>query len=193
LKNRVLEEFNFKEKTILVGVCGGISAYKSVDLVSQIKKTGAKVFVSCTPNALRFVSKYSLEIISSNQVLTDQYESLSKSGIDHIDLARTADLILISSATANSISKLANGISDNILLDICLASQAPVLIAPAMNTNMWKHPIIQENVSKLKNLLSYKFIDPEEGDLACGTCGIGRLASLETILQEVHLCLQDRP
>lgn len=177
-----MSENSLEGKTIVLGISAGISAYKSVDLLSLIKKQGAKVHVICTPKSLNFVSKYSLEIISSNKVYCDQYESFTESGIDHIDLAKIADAILISSATANTISKLANGISDNLLLDICLASKAPVLVAPAMNTNMWLHPIIQENVLKLKDILGYKFIEPEEGELACGTCGIGRLASLETIV-----------
>lgn len=175
-----------RSRRIILGISGGIAAYKTVDLISSLRKLGADVHVVCTENALRFVSKLSLETISNNKVHTRQFEDEDqKSGfhnIDHIELADNADLILIAPATANTVGKLAAGISDNLLLDLCLASKAPVMLAPAMNTNMWKHAIVQENLEKLQTKLGYEIIDPDFGELACGHVGEGRLAELDTIV-----------
>lgn len=177
-----------KNKNIVLGVSGGIAAYKTVELVSQLVKLGANVNVICTPNALNFVSTLSLEAMSKNKVYSQQYildEAQGNSSIEHISLADSADLILLAPATANLIGKLASGVSDNLLTDTCLASRAPIIIAPAMNTNMWNHKKVQENIKYLKSELNYQFIEPEFGELACGHVGLGRLAELETITSKV--------
>lgn len=171
-------------KTIILGISGGIAAYKTVDLVSQLKKLGADVHVICTENALRFVSKLSLETMSANPVHDEQYSETSPY-IDHIVLADKADLILLAPTTANIIGKLASGISDTLLTDFCLASKAPVIMAPAMNTNMWEHKIVQKNISVLCDELNYQLIEPDSGELACGHVGPGRLAELDKIINKV--------
>lgn len=163
---------------------GGIAAYRTVDLVSQLKKMACDVHVVCSENALKFVSKLSLQTISGNKVYTKQFDEENPE-IDHINLADEADLVLIAPATANTIAKLANGLSDSLLADICLATKAPVMIAPAMNTNMWEHKTVQKNLEFLVNELNYQVIDPDEGELACGHVGLGRLADLDKILLQV--------
>jgi len=173
---------------IILAVSAGIAAYKTVELVSQLKKQGAQVNVVLTAKAEKFVSPLSLEVISENQVLSGSQKW--GADIQHIELAKKADLILIAPATANTIAKLANGISDEILFDTVLASNAPKIIAPAMNTNMWQNPIVQENLNKLKDQ-GYIVIDPEEGMLACKTYGLGRLASLENIINQVASFAQE--
>lgn len=170
-------------KTIVVGISGGIAAYKSVQLVSDLKKLGAIVHVVMTKNSAQFVSPLSLEVISENKVcghepLTSQQE------INHIKLAEIADLILIAPATANCMAKLASGMSDEMIYDTVLATKAPVVIAPAMNTNMWQHPLTQENYRKLK-AIGYNFVDPAVGELACKTVGQGRLAEFEELINKV--------
>ena len=170
-------------KTIILGISGGIAAYKSVQLVSDLKKLGATVHVLMTRNSAQFVSPLSLEVISENKVFG--HEPLkSQQEIDHIKLAEQADLILIAPATANCLAKLANGISDEMLYDTVLATKAPVLVAPAMNTNMWQNALTQENYRKLK-AINYHFVDPAVGELACKTYGPGRLAEFEEIINKV--------
>lgn len=178
---RVIHIVKLKGKTIILAITGGIAAYKTVQLVSDLKKLGANLHVVMSQNAAKFVAPLSLEVMSENKVIGGQS---SEGEIDHIKLADKADLVLIAPATANCMAKLATGISDEIIYDLVLASRAPILIAPAMNTNMWQHEITQQNYRKLKSL-GYHFIDPEHGELACKHIGQGRLAEFDSIINAV--------
>jgi phosphopantothenoylcysteine decarboxylase / phosphopantothenate---cysteine ligase len=173
-------------KTIIIGVCGGIAAYKAPDLVSGLRKLGAEVHVLLTENAKNFVSALSLEVMSGNKVLSSNWDSSASEpgSIPHIKYAQIADLILVAPATANAIAKMTMGLSDEILFDTILATQAPILVAPAMNTNMWTHPTVRRNLEVMISM-GYEIIEPDSGDLACGTHGLGRLAEIETIIKRV--------
>lgn len=178
----------FSGKNIVLGVSGGIAAYKTVDLVSQIKKLGAEVNVVLTENAKQFVAPLSLEVMSKNKIHCGQYDS---SWTEHIRLADAADLVLVAPATANCIAKMASGLSDNLLLDLLLATRAPVMIAPAMNTNMWQHPSVVKNIHQLKTF-SYHVLPPDSGLLACGHEGEGRLPENQTIIEAAAEILAEK-
>ena len=174
---------NLKGKNILLGVTGGISIYKSCELVRALIKEGANIDIVMTPNAEKFVSKMTFQSLSGRNVYTNMYDS-DESSISHIDLADNSDLIVICPATANFISKYANGIADTLLLNILIATKSNVLICPAMNVNMFTNPLIQENINKLSNL-GIEFVEPGVGDLACGWEGKGRLADIDKILMSI--------
>lgn len=174
---------NLKGKNILLGVTGGISIYKSCELVRALIKEGANIDIVMTPNAEKFVSKMTFQSLSGRKVYTNMYDS-DESSISHIDLADNSDLIVICPATANFISKYANGIADTLLLNILIATKSNVLICPAMNVNMFTNPLIQENINKLSNL-GIEFVEPGVGDLACGWEGKGRLADIDKILMSI--------
>ena len=169
-------------KKILIGITGSIAAYKICGLIRMYKKANAKVQVICTPNALNFVTKLTLQNLSQNNVGIEEFE-ISDYKPEHISYAEDADIMVIAPATANTVSKMSSGICDNLLTSIFCAFKKPVLIAPAMNCNMWNNPIIQDNLRKLSDL-GYKILEPESGFLACGTEGIGRLCSIEKIFDE---------
>ncbi len=178
---------------ILLGVCGGIAAYKSAELVRELQRRGAEVQVVMTANAERFISPLSLASLSGRQVLTSLWEPATNEtasskpqgfDIEHIRVAQEADAIVIAPATANTLAKLAHGIADDLLTTICLASQAPLLIAPAMNVNMWQHPATKANVATLRTRGAVA-IEPADGELACGMVGEGRLAPIEEIAESV--------
>lgn len=175
-------------KTVVIGITGGIAAYKTPDLVSQLKKKGARVIVALSESAEKFVSPLSLEVMSANKVFTIQKQGKE---IDHITLADEADLILIAPATANSLAKMVTGISDEIIYDLVLATKAPVLIAPAMNTNMWEHVTTRRNIEVLKSM-NYQIINPDSGELACGHLGEGRLADLNKIISAIEVKLEGK-
>jgi len=179
----------WKGKTILVGVTGGIAAYKAASLTSKLKSLGAKVEVVMTRNAVRFITPLTLQVLSENAVHVEMFEPVTDYEVEHISLATRADLILIAPATANILGKVANGIADDLLSTVIMATKAPVVFAPAMNVNMYENPIVQENIAKLKGK-GYHFIEPEEGRLACGYRGKGRLANLQKILTRVEEILQ---
>ena len=168
-----------KGKTILIGITAGIAAYKICELIRMYKREGANVRVMVTPNALHLVTVLTLEALSQNEVFVDNFE-IKEYKPEHISLCDEADIMIIAPATANTISKIANGICDNLLTTTVCAFNKPVIIAPAMNTNMWKNQFVQENVAKLENS-GYHIINPESGFLACGTTGEGRLCALEKI------------
>ncbi|MBO7672016.1 bifunctional phosphopantothenoylcysteine decarboxylase/phosphopantothenate--cysteine ligase CoaBC [bacterium] len=170
---------NLADKKILIGITGGIAAYKICELIRMFKRNGADVTVIPTENALNFVTKLTLQTLSQNNVYVNEFE-IPDYKPEHIALSDSADIMVIAPATANTISKLANGICDNLLTSVACAFKKPVFIAPAMNTNMWDNPIIKENISKLKSL-GYNIIEPESGFLACGTEGNGRLCELSKI------------
>lgn len=170
---------NLAGKKILIGITGGIAAYKICELIRMFKRENADVTVIPTQNALHFVTKLTLQTLSQNNVYTDEFE-ITDYKPEHIALADDADIMIIAPATANTISKLANGICDNLLTSVACAFKKPIFIAPAMNTNMWDNPVIKENINKLKSL-GYNIIEPESGFLACGTNGDGRLCELGKI------------
>lgn len=170
-------------KTILVGITGGIAAYKACELVSRLKKLGAEVHVVMTANACRLVHQATLRTLSQNHVATDVFEEIDASQVTHIALAKAADLVVIAPASANVIAKLAHGIADDMLTTTLLATKAPLLIAPAMNTVMYQHPATQEN---LKTLVARgaMLIGPEGGLLACGDEGPGRMSEPADIAEK---------
>ena len=168
-----------ENKNILIGITGGIAAYKICTLIRLYKKSGANVRVVLTPNALNFVTKLTLQTLSNNEVYVDNFD-VDNFKPEHISLCDEADIFVIAPATANTISKIANGICDNLLTTTACAFNKPILLAPAMNTNMWKNTFIQQNLEKLKNA-GYHTVNPGTGFLACGTTGEGRMAEVEDI------------
>lgn len=173
-----------KDKTVVIGVSGGIAVYKTLDVISRLRKLGVSVNVIMTKSATEFVTPLSFQSLSQNYVVCDMFEDPKTWDVEHISLAKRADLFLIAPATANIIGKIANGIADDMLTTTVMATKAKVLIAPAMNTNMYENPILQGNINKLKEL-GYNFVEPKSGRLACGDTGKGKLASPETIVDEV--------
>ncbi|MBP2626437.1 MAG: phosphopantothenoylcysteine decarboxylase/phosphopantothenate/cysteine ligase [Firmicutes bacterium] len=171
-------------KNIVVGVAGGIAVYKVVDIVSRLKKQGANVYVIMTHAAANFVTPLTFREISGHPVVVDMWTESTNWNVEHIALANLADLFLLAPATANIIGKIANGIADDMLSTTIMATKASVILAPAMNTNMYLNPIVQGNISKLTQL-GYHFIEPGCGSLACGTEGIGRLPEPEVIIAKV--------
>ncbi|MBE0601140.1 MAG: bifunctional phosphopantothenoylcysteine decarboxylase/phosphopantothenate--cysteine ligase CoaBC, partial [Firmicutes bacterium] len=175
-------------KNVVVGVTGGIAAYKAVMLVSKLKKLGLNVDVIMTKNAQEFVAPLSFETISQNPVTTDTFQRERSWEIEHISLARKADLFVVAPATANIIAKMAQGIADDMLSTTLLATTAPVLFAPAMNTVMWQAEITQKNVQILTDR-GVRMITPDSGLLACGEVGEGRMVEPEQIAEEVQRIL----
>lgn len=171
-----------KGKQIVLGVTGGIAAYKVVELVRQFRKRDAKVYIIMTKNAQQFITPLTFQTISGNQVFTDLFNSFQPE-IDHIALADKSDILIIAPATANIIAKIASGCADDLLSTVVLATRAPMLIAPAMNAKMWDNPVVKQNIEKLKER-SFKIIEPTTGELACGYEGKGRLAEIEDIVEE---------
>ncbi|MCY4553954.1 MAG: bifunctional phosphopantothenoylcysteine decarboxylase/phosphopantothenate--cysteine ligase CoaBC [Candidatus Poribacteria bacterium] len=172
----------FRDRTIILGVTGGIAIHKSLDLASQLVKSGAAVHVAMTENATRLVQPLQFQVISRNPVLLNLFEAGTDWKPPHIDLADRADLLAIVPATANIIGKLANGIADDALSTIAVSVHCPILLAPAMNGHMYQNPFVQGNIDTLKTH-GVHFIEPASGDLACGYEGVGRLNTVETILQ----------
>jgi phosphopantothenoylcysteine decarboxylase / phosphopantothenate---cysteine ligase len=168
------------DKNIIIGVCGGIAAYKACELTSRLKKLNANIDVIMTKSATEFVTSLTFQSLSLNPVITDMFDKPKSWEIEHISLAKKADIIVIAPATANVIGKLANGIADDMLTTTVMASKAIKLIAPAMNTNMYENVIVQKNIETLKQL-GYYFIEPSEGRLACGDVGKGKMAEPEAI------------
>lgn len=168
-------------KNILLAVTGGIAAYKAIDLTSKLTQSGYQVRVMLTEHAKQFVTPLAFQAISRNHVYIDTFDEKDVSEIQHITLADWADAVIVAPATANTISKLANGLADNMVTSTLLATTAPVFIAPAMNVHMLEHPSTVENMSRLRNY-GYKFIAPGEGYLACGYVARGRMEEPITIL-----------
>ena len=178
-------------REILVGVTGGIAAYKAADLVSLLVEEGAAVSVVMTEHAQRFVGPLTFQALSRRPVYTDLFAEGAYDA-DHIALADRAEAAVVAPATANVIGKLAAGIADDLLSTVLLALDVPVILAPAMNSAMWNHPAVQANVETLHRR-GVRFVGPEEGRLACGTEGPGRMAEPETILQAVLEVLSRHP
>ena len=167
-------------KNVVLGVTGGIAAYKSLDIVSTLRKMGINVYVIMTKNAEEFVRPLSFQSLSHNLVYDDMFGELKEFDINHISLAKKADILVVAPATYNIIGKVASGICDDLLSTTIAATKAPVYFALAMNTNMLENPILQGNINKLKNL-GYNFIESAEGVLACGDTGRGKLADTKLI------------
>ena len=170
--------------TIIVGVTGGIAAYKACDVVSKLKKLNVSIHVIMTESACEFVQPMTFQTLSNNFVINDMFKEPKTWEVEHIELAKRADAFLIVPATANFIGKLAAGIADDMLTTTVMATRAPVIIAPAMNTNMYTNRIVQANIGALQDL-GYKFIEPASGRLACGDIGAGKLADVDDIVAYV--------
>jgi phosphopantothenoylcysteine decarboxylase len=167
-------------KCVVLGVTGSIAAYKAAELASLLVKQGHDVFVVMTAEAVEFITPLTLQTLSKNPVTTSFFDENENWRPGHIELADRANLLLIAPATANVIAELANGFAGNPLAAIALATKAPLLLAPAMNGKMWEHPATQENVERLKSR-GAEFIGPEQGMLACGYEGVGRLWKVDDI------------
>ncbi len=168
-------------KNVLLGVTGGIAAYKTPELVRQLVQLGADVRVVMTVAAREFVAPLALQVVSGHPVLTDLFDRSAGAEVRHIALARSADLAVLAPATANLLGKLAHGIADDPVGTVFLAVTAPTLIAPAMNDAMWAHPAVAESVGRLVSW-NYRLVGPEEGFLAEGYAGVGRMSEPETIV-----------
>ena len=177
-------------KNIVMGVCGGIAAYKAVDIVSRLRKAGCNIHVIMTKAATEFVTPLTFREISGNPVITDMWEEPKTWNVQHIALANWADVFLVAPATANVIGKIANGIADDMLTTTIMATRAPVILAPAMNTNMYLNPVTQQNLTKLAGL-GYHIIEPATGLLACGVEGPGRLPEPLVIVDKVITLFQN--
>jgi len=177
-------------KTVVLGITGSIAAYKSADLVSELRKLGAEVFVVMSLASQKFIGPLTLQTLSRNPVVVDMWDEENGWQPGHIELADKADLLLVAPATANVIGEFAHGLAPHPLAAIYLATRADVLIAPAMNGKMYTHPIVQQNVSILRDN-GVLFVEPEVGELACGYEGIGRLAKVDKIVSEALSVLID--
>ena len=171
-------------KTVVLGITGSIAAYKAADIASKLTQAGAKVEVIMTESATRFIAPLTLRNIIGRPVVTDMFDLTSEYSVEHVALAEAADVVAIAPATANIIARLAAGIADDMLACTVLATEAPVIIAPAMNVNMFRNPITQENLAKLK-ARGFTFVYPACGRLASGKIGLGRLAEVEEIIATI--------
>lgn len=174
-----------QNKEIIVGITGGIAAYKIAELVRALTKLGSHVHVVMTKNAMEFVTPLTFQTISGNPVTHEVFKLFTGGKIGHVALSDIADQMVIAPATANVIGKVANGIADDFLTTMVMATTVPVLFVPSMNTKMWESSIVQSNIDKLKDN-GYKFMEPASGDLACGWQGKGRLPSIEDILEKME-------
>jgi phosphopantothenoylcysteine synthetase/decarboxylase len=179
-------------KTVVVGISGSIAAYKSADLVSELRRAGAEVFVVMTEAATRFISSLTMGTLSRNPVLTSMWQDERGWQPGHIELADRADMLLVAPATANQIGNFANGCAPDALSSIYLATEATIIMVPAMNGKMYLHPATQGNLVKLRQL-GVRIVEPEEGELACGYEGTGKMATVPAILKEVLACLGIAP
>ncbi len=168
-------------RRILLCVCGGIAAYKSIELVRRLREAGAEVQVAMTANALRFVGAPSFQAVSGRTVRSSLWDEAAEAAMGHIELARWAEQVLVAPATASTIAKLAHGLADDLVSTLCLATTAPIAIAPAMNNRMWAHPATQANVATLRERGAL-LIGPDDGAQACGEVGPGRLREPEAIV-----------
>ncbi len=176
---------NLIDKKILLIICGGIAAYKSLETIRILKKSGCKIKTILTKNAKEFVTPLSIASLSKGKVYDDLFNVENESEMDHIALSRWADLILVEPATANTISKLAKGSSEDLASTVILASNKPIFLVPAMNVRMWEHPSTKENLNILKSY-SYKIIGPEIGEMACGEYGEGKMTEPVDIVNKIN-------
>jgi len=184
MPNKAANPASLSGREIVVGVCGGIAAYKVADVVSKLVQLGAGVTVAMTSEAQNFVTALTFEALSGRPVRTATFELVDSSDPQHISLTEQANLMLVAPATSNLIAKVAHGLCDDLVSLMVCAAACPVVFAPAMNNRMWEHPIARENVAKLAGL-GYRFIGPEAGWLACRNVGAGRLSEPQQIVTEV--------
>jgi len=179
-------------KNILIGITGGIAAYKICSLINFLKKERVEVKVILTEAAQKFITPLTFQTLSGNTVYTDMFKIIDTTQVEHIALAKWCNLMLVAPATANTIGKIANGIADNLLTTVVMAlpKETPVLIAPAMNTNMWKNEFVQQNIKKLKEIGKYHLIGPSSGKLACGNEGEGTLINSKEIIAKINALLE---
>ena len=177
---------NLLNKKILLIICGGIAAYKSLELIRLLKKQNAVIKTIVTRSAKEFVTPLSITSLSQGKVYDDMFSVQNETEMDHISLSRWADLILVAPATANTISKLSNGSSDDLASTVILASDKKIFLTPAMNIRMWEHTSTKENLKKLKSY-GYKIIGPEIGDMACGEYGEGKMTEPKEIVNEINI------
>ncbi len=177
-----------KDKKIILGITGGIAAYKAAELTRALVKKGAQVKVIMTRNAQEFITPLTLQTLSNNPVYTEMFALVENSEIGHISLADFAELVIVAPATANIIGKVAGGLADDLLSTTIMATKAPVIFCPAMNTNMYSNEIVRANIVKLA-YEGYNFVEPASGELACGTWGSGRLAEIEDIIEDAEFVL----
>ncbi|MDC0534020.1 bifunctional phosphopantothenoylcysteine decarboxylase/phosphopantothenate--cysteine ligase CoaBC [Candidatus Pelagibacter sp.] len=181
---------NLNNKKILLIICGGIAAYKSLEIIRLLKKNGAIIKTILTKSGAEFVTPLSITSLSQSKVYQDLFNIEDEAEMDHISLSRWADLILIAPATANTISKLANGNSDDLASTVTLASNKKIFIAPAMNVRMWHHLSTKQNITKLKTY-NYRLVGPEIGDMACGEYGEGKMSEPKEIISELENYFQN--
>ena len=182
---------NLFNKKILLIICGGISAYKSLELIRGLKKRNVQVKTILTKNAKEFVTPLSVTSLSQEKVYYDIFSVENESEMDHISLSRWADLIVVAPATANTISKLSSGMSNDLASTVILASNKDIYLAPAMNVRMWEHASTKENLFKLKNY-GYKIIGPEIGDMACGEFGKGKMTEVNEIIKQIEIYFNNK-
>lgn len=178
-----------KDKNIVIGITGGIACYKACEIISYLVHEEANINVIMTKNSTNFITPLTLETLSKNKVIIDMFEKKEHIEVEHISLARKADIILVVPATANIIGKVANGIADDMLSTTIMATSAKVVFAPAMNNGMYTNKIVQNNINKLKEY-GYEFINPQKGNLACGYKAIGKLADKNTIINFIKNILE---
>lgn len=177
---------DFINKKILLGVCGGIAAYKSAHLVRELTRLGAEVRVVMTQSAQQFITPLLLQALSGNEVRTDLFDTQAERAMGHIELARWADYLLIAPASANCLAKMAQGIADDLLSTLYLVAETPVIVCPAMNRSMWAHPATKANCELLQER-GVVFVGPEEGAQACGEHGLGRVSEADQIINTLRL------
>lgn len=180
---------NLQGKYVILGVTGGIAAYKMADTAHLLKKQGADVHVIMTESAARFITPLTFEILTNNRCVTDMFARDFKYDVTHISMAEAADIMLIAPATANTIAKLAHGMADNMLTTVTLAAKCKKLVAPAMNTAMLENPITRENMKTLERH-GFEIIEPDSGLLACGAVGTGKLPAPEMLAERVAAYLR---
>ena len=176
------------KKQVVLGITGSIAAYKGAELANLLIKGNASVHVIMTQAATKFITPLTLQSLTKNKVYVDMFEEIVYEDVRHISLAQRADVFVIAPASANIIGKIANGIADDMLSTVVMATRAPVLICPAMNTAMYENPIVQGNMDKLAGL-GYFFVQPRESRLACGDVGKGAMVDVDSILQEINTLL----
>lgn len=183
---------NLERYEVIVGISGGIAAYKTCELVSKLAQSGVGVTVAMTRAARKFVGPVTFQALTGREVLSSLWDFDDRCGVRHITLTSAADLMLIAPATANIIGKIAGGIADDLLSTLVISADSPVVLAPAMNDRMWSNPIVKGNVSRLAEL-GYRFVGPGEGWLACGTLGPGRMAESQEIFEVIVGMLKANP
>ena len=176
-------------KNVVLGITGGIAAYRAAQIAREMTKRGAHVYCILTRNATNFITQQTMETLTGNPAVVDMFARPDKWEVEHIALAKRADVFLVAPASANFIGKVASGVADDMLTTTVMATRAPLLIAPAMNSNMYENPVTQRNMQTIKTLLRAQFIEPKVGLLACNDVGKGHIADDETILEAVERAL----